>query len=151
MASPKIHLYLSPGACSLASHILLLETGLPFTITSQTTPDHRAPESFRAINPKMRVPVLFLDDATITETPAIMTAISQLSPQHKLFGTSPMETVRVHEWLAWLAGYLHGLAFGSFLRPERYTDDEAAWPGIHEKGKRVIGECFEKIEGDLKG
>jgi glutathione S-transferase len=151
MTTPTINLVLSPGACSLASHILLQETGHLFTTTSFSV-RNGAPESLRAINPKMRVPVLLLSpNITITETPAILTAISQLAPGKYLMGKPGLETVRVYEWLNWLSGTLHGQAFGALLRPARFSSSESMYPTIQAKGKKSVEECFDVIENDLKG
>jgi glutathione S-transferase len=80
-------LYFSPGACSLASHIVLFETGLPFT-TEQV--DLRAKTTaggadFNQINPKGYVPALELKDGTVlTEGPAIFQFLADLVPASNL-------------------------------------------------------------------
>ncbi|KEF56655.1 uncharacterized protein A1O9_06844 [Exophiala aquamarina CBS 119918] len=109
------------------------------------------PESFRKINPKMRVPVISIDTNVITETPAIFTAISQLAPEHNFLGSSNIEVVRAYEWLNWLSGTLHGQAFGGLVRPHRYADDPALYDAIKAKGWKNVEDCFEKIESDLSG
>ena len=75
---PRLRLWHVSNACSLAVHIVLLETGLPFELISlqiQKQPGDdgpaKLPDHFRAVNPKMRVPVLAIDDEIITELPAI--------------------------------------------------------------------------------
>lgn len=99
----------------------------------------------------MRVPVLLLDGETITEVPAIMTAISQLVPERGFMGKGDLERVRCYEWLNWLSGNLHGQAFGCWLRPQRFCEDEGMWGKIREKGRKSVLECFGKIEGGLRG
>lgn len=146
----SIVLYYSPGACSLASHVLLREIGVKFGLLKVEL-GASLPESFRRINPKMRVPVLSIDEHVITETPAIFTAISQLAPDKHLLGKSNMDIVRSYEWLNWLSGTLHGQAFGGLVRPHRYTDDPALYDAIKAKGWKNAVECFEKIESDLSG
>jgi glutathione S-transferase len=148
---PQIKFYYAPGACSLAPHILLRETGVRFeaivnivNMTQVTFID-----DFPRINPKMRVPVISLDEEVITETPAVMTAISGLAPEMHLMGRTPLETIRVYEWLNWLSGTLHGQGFGAVLRPERYSEDPAALDGVRAKGMKHVGDCFEIIEGKL--
>jgi glutathione S-transferase len=146
----SIVLYYSPGACSLASHVLLKEIGVKFDAVKV---DVKAgcPESFRKVNPKMRVPVLSIDKNIITETTAIFTAISQLAPERHFLGSSNLEVVRSYEWLNWLSGTLHGQAFGGLFRPHRYADDPALYDAIKAKGWKNVEDCFEKIESQLSG
>lgn len=145
-----LKLWYAPGACSLAPLILLIEAGLDFeTVKLDLKAGFHA--SYAKLNPKMRVPLLSLNNQTITEIPAIITAISQLAPSHHFLGATPIEIVRSYEWLAWLSGHVHGLAFGCLVRPARYSDEESAWPGIQAKGKLEVDKAFEKIEEDLKG
>jgi glutathione S-transferase len=97
---PSIKFYYAPGACSLAPHILLHEAGLPFTAIPMRASEARTtiPEDYRKINPKMQVPAITLDDlGTITENPAIATAIPSLVPEIALMGRTPIETARVYE------------------------------------------------------
>lgn len=72
-------LYYSPGACSLADHIALIETGLPYALVAvdlqKRTDDGR---DFRSINPKGYVPALEFDDGSLlTENVAILTWIAE--------------------------------------------------------------------------
>lgn len=144
----KVRLWYSPGACSLASHILLHEVGVPFEAVRLNV---RAgyPEEFRRLNPKMRVPILSVGDQTITETPAIMTAISQYAPDKNLMGKTNMDVVRVYEWLNWLSGTLHGQGFGGLFRAHRFSDDPSTYVSIKAKSTKTVTECFDKIEEDL--
>lgn len=84
----QIKLYYSPGACSLAPHILLRGAGADFAFVKEVAGKF-FPE-FLTLNPKSRIPVLVLpiDDKhdherVITEVPAIMTAIAQLPGARK--------------------------------------------------------------------
>lgn len=58
-------LFYSPGACSMAAHILLEETGKAYACVSVDIRDaaHRTSsgEDFLALNPKGYVPALVLD------------------------------------------------------------------------------------------
>ena len=145
---PAIKLWYSPGACSLASHILLIETGVDFEAVKLDV--HAGiPEEFRRINPKMRIPVLSIDDQIITETPAIMTAISQVSPDKYLMGKTNLEIVRGYEWLNWLSGTLHGQAFGGLFRAHRFSDDPSTFTSIKARSLKTVEECFDMIELDL--
>lgn len=109
------------------------------------------PEAFRSINAKFRVPVLSIDDEIITESPAIFTAISQLSPKLCLMGRNDLEVVRVYEWLNWISGTLHSQAFGGLFRPQRFCDHSSVHDLIRTKSATTAEECFKLIEDRLTG
>ena len=107
-----ITLWMSPGACSLAPHILLHEIGATFNmVVAATSGGGTSTDAFTRLNPKQRVPVLALGNEVITELPAIVTAISNLAPERHLMGDTPLDTARVYEWMNWLSGTLHGQGF----------------------------------------
>ena len=137
-----IKFWFSPGACSLAPHVLLHEIGVPFEAVTG---------AFARINPKQRVPVLSIDGQVITEVPAIATAISDLAPERHLMGRTLLDRARVYEWMAWLSGTLHGQGFGALWRPERFSDDPGVFASISAKGRMTIADCFDTIEGKLSG
>ncbi|KAJ5240111.1 glutathione S-transferase GST-6.0 [Penicillium chermesinum] len=145
-----IELIYSPGACSLAPHILLHEIKAKFNLRKEQVGKF-SPELL-ALNPKARIPVLLIGDTLITENPAIMTAISGLAPDKQLMGKpNTIEAAHVMEWLAWLSGTLHGNAFALLLRPARFSDNAAHHKELQAKGKALIQNCFEAIEGRLQG
>ena len=80
-------LYFSPGACSLAPHIVLFETGLPFTTEQVDLRTRRTASGadFTTINPNGYVPALELKDGTVlTEGPAITQFLADLAPSSNL-------------------------------------------------------------------
>jgi glutathione S-transferase len=153
----RLRLWYSPNACSLAVHIVLRETGLPFepirTKIGNQPGDSvaRLPDQFRDINPKMRVPVLAIDDEVITELPAIMLAVSNLAPGLNLTGSSTMNQNRTFEWLSYLSSTLHSVGFGGFWRPQRFVEEPELFPNVSKKAHKTILECYETIEGKLSG
>lgn len=104
-------LYYSPGACSLASHIALYETGLPFEIDRliKTTKMTVGGEDFMKINPKGYVPTIKLDDGSIlTEGAAVLQYIADQKPDSGLApkcGT--MERYHLQEWLTFISSEIH--------------------------------------------
>ena len=71
-------LYYAPGGCSLADHIALIETALPYRLIrvdrGKRTEDGR---DFLTINPKGLLPALELDDGTVlTENLAILVYVA---------------------------------------------------------------------------
>ncbi|KAH8806133.1 glutathione S-transferase [Xylogone sp. PMI_703] len=146
-ATPALKLWYSPGACSFAPHVLLLEAGLDFQLVLSQVGSFT--DEFMALNPKGRVPVLAMDDEVITEMPAVLTAISSLVPDRKFLGQTTLETIRVYEWLNYLSGTLHGQGYGASFRPERYVDDPKLYPIVQKKGLQTIKECYTVIENKL--
>jgi glutathione S-transferase len=153
--SPKIHLYVTPGSCSLASHIALVEVSLPFDTTDVgATRGKPFPKEYSHINPKARVPFLDIDGEVITETPAILTTISNLAPEKKLLGKTEMEKMRALEWMTWLCQTVHGHAFACIFQPRRFVGDDASEEVkeiVRAQGKKVVDENFTFIEGKLEG
>jgi glutathione S-transferase len=104
-------LYYSPGACSLSPHIVLRESGLPFTPVMASTKTHKLADGtdYYTINPKGYVPLLELDDGQrLAEGPAIVQYIADQVPDKKLvapWGT--MERYRQMEWLTFIGTEIH--------------------------------------------
>jgi glutathione S-transferase len=104
-------LYYSPGACSLAAHIVLRELQLPFEairIDNKTklTADGG---NFLDINPLGYVAALRLDDdQVLTEGPAILQYLADLQPQAGLApANGTFARVRLQEWLSFITSELH--------------------------------------------
>lgn len=149
---PDIKLWYSPGACSLAPHILLHEVRIPFdAVETSLAEAANLTDEFARLNPKQRVPVLSLDGEVITEVPAIATAIANLAPERHLLGRTALDRVRVYEWMNWLSVTLHGQGFGALWRPQRFSDDPGVFESIKAKALKTISECFEVIESRLTG
>jgi len=113
-------LYFSPGACSLASHIALLEAALPFTadkvdMRTRQTSDGR---DFTTVNPNGYVPSLELDNGEIlNEGQAILQYIADQKPGAQLAPSAgTMPRYRLIEWLSFISSELHK-GFGPLLRP----------------------------------
>ncbi|MGH6705906.1 MAG: glutathione binding-like protein [Sphingomicrobium sp.] len=110
-------LYYSPGACSLASHISLVELDQPVDlvktdIRAKRTEDGR---DYREINRMGYVPALELDDGSIlTENAAILPYIASLKPGVLAPTGDALGEARVHEVLGFIASELHK-AFGPFF------------------------------------
>lgn len=147
--APQIKLYFAPGACSMASHLILEDSGLQFeAIQVQRDPESMA-EYRKNVNPKGQVPALAIDGEIITEAPAILTAISQLVPEKHYTGKTPLETVRFYEWMNYLSGTIHGKAFGGLFRPSNSSDEASAEAGIKAKAQANVLAGFKNIEEKL--
>ncbi|ARF84031.1 glutathione S-transferase [Burkholderia cenocepacia] len=146
-------LYLSPGACSLAAHIALEETGAPFDVEIVSVREQQNLEArYLAINPKARVPVLAIpgEPRVLTETPAILTYLARRYPDAQLLPLDdPLREARCHEWLAWLVGWVHGVGYGALWRPGRFIDDPALHGAISTHGRGTIEAANASIEALL--
>jgi len=103
-------LYYSPGACSLAPHIALSESGLPYTTKRVDLKTHTLVDGtdYYTINPKGYVPLLELDDgARLTEIAAIVQYIADRKPGTLAPAYGTMERYRLMEWLNFIATELH--------------------------------------------
>jgi glutathione S-transferase len=104
-------LYFTPGACSMAAHIILREAAIPFDLESVDLATNRTAKGtdFLAINPKGYVPALQLDNGEIlTEVAVILQYLADQKPQSGLapdFGTN--ERYRLMEWLNFVSSEVH--------------------------------------------
>jgi glutathione S-transferase len=107
----SMKLYYAPGACSLASHISLHETGLPFEIDQfhPSTGKTAGGEDFKQVNPKGYVPTIRLDDGRIlTEGGAVLQYIADQNPSSGLAPKAgTMERYRLQEWLTFIGTEIH--------------------------------------------
>lgn len=145
-------LYYSPGACSLASHITLEETGAPFEArrVALANGEQNTPE-YRAINPRGRVPALRVDDGEVlTENPAILAYLARRFPEATLLPADPLAEARCLSMMAFLSSSVHP-AFAHIFRPERFADDTAVHPALKEKGRQVFHDHLREIDGLLAG
>jgi glutathione S-transferase len=118
-------LYYSPGACSLAPHIVLREAGLKFDLEKVDLAAKKTEtgEDYLAVNPKGYVPALKLDDGTVmTEAGVILQHIADARPRR---GLAPKpktpERYKLMEWLNFTATEIHkGLSdfFNPKMTPE---------------------------------
>lgn len=104
-------LYFSPGACSLAPHIVLVEAGIDCDLekVDLKTKTTASGADYTAINPKGYVPALALDDGTlITECPAVVQYLADRKPEARLAPPAgTMERYRLQEWLNFVSSELH--------------------------------------------
>lgn len=144
-------LYYSPGACSLAPHIVFEETGIPFEARRVNINDgeHRTAE-YRAVNPRQRVPALMIDGVLVTEVPALLMYIASLRPKTKLLpAPGSLDYARCLELCAFLSSTLH-VTYAQFRRPERYLPPAWSDPeAFVEHGRLSTLEIYSGIEARL--
>ena len=103
-------LYYSPGACSLAPHIVLREAERAFELERVDLRAHRtaAGSDYLTINPKGYVPALQLDGELLTEVSAIVQYIADLVPERRLApANGTFARYHLQEWLSFVSSELH--------------------------------------------
>lgn len=148
---PKLDLYYSPKACSLASHIALEESGLAYEAVSVNirNQENRREEYLR-LNPGGTVPTLGIDGRPLTESQAILTYIADLVPERQLLprpGT--LARARAHEWMNLISSSLH-VSYRSVFRPQTYGgEDPAAMEHVQRQGRKNLAKYLALIESRL--
>jgi len=104
-------LYYSSGACSMAPHIALHESGLKFEHVLAPTKTHQLEDGtdYYTINPLGYVPLLELDDGTrLAECQAILQYIADQVPAKKLApANGTLDRYKLQSWLTFIGMELH--------------------------------------------
>ncbi|MBC8719948.1 glutathione binding-like protein [Ochrobactrum sp. Marseille-Q0166] len=148
-------LYYSPGACSLAVHIILQEIGEPYEaeVRSARNGEGTTTADYLALNPKGRVPALTGVAGgsggapnLLTEAIAILLFLARSHPEAKLLPADPDGEARCVEWLSWISVDLHGIGYGQFWRPHRFVRDPALHEAVRDKGLQNIRSAYDHID-----
>jgi glutathione S-transferase len=142
-------LYYAPGACSMASHIVLEESGEKYEGKRvDLAKGEQRTEAYLKIHPLGRVPALMLDSGEpLTENTAILPYLG------KRFGLWPKDAIAEAKALS-LIGYFASSvhpAHAHISRPERYASDKSYFPDIQEQGKKTFHGYLKQIDGMLGG
>ncbi len=139
-------LFYKPGACSLASHITLRESGKDFTLDGVDLMKKRLEngDDFFAVNPKGQVPALLLDDGTLlTEGVAIMQYLADSVPDRQLLApTSSLSRYKTIEWLNYIATELHK-GFTPLFRPDTPEDFKPTVRALLEKKMQYVNDALQ--------
>lgn len=140
-------LYFSPGACSLSPHIILQETGLPFTIEKVDLRSKQTASGadYLAINPKGYVPALEMDNGVLlTEGPAIVQYLADQVPDKQLApANGSMERYQLMSWLTFIGTEIHK-NYSPLFNPAS-TDDAKA------SAKQALAKRYAYVERMLEG
>ena len=153
---PQLDFFHDPGSCSLAVRIVLEEGGFSYRAHRVSALDRdrdTLSPAWLARNPKGRVPALSPvpgsadgEALLLTEVPAILTWLARQRPELDLMPSDPAREARTLEWINWLSGWLHAVAFAQQWRPERFSAELEAHVGISVKGHAHMLEAFAAIE-----
>jgi len=144
-------LYFSPGACSLASHIGLEETGAPYEAKPiLLAKGQQRTEEYQKINPRGKVPALSVDGKVLVENTAILTYLGRRFPEKKLMPTDPAEEARGIATMCWFSSIVHP-SFQRVNRPERFADSEVAHAAVKENGRKSFWANCQEIDSMFQG
>lgn len=148
-------LYFSPGACSMASHVLLEECGAEYEAKPVAlAKGEQRTEEYRKINPHGKVPALSVDGRVITQNAAILPYIAGQFPDAGLMPSDSVNRANGVSAVGWLASTVHP-AFSLILHPERAAGGadigDAALKEISDTARKTYWACMEEIDGRLSG
>lgn len=159
-------LYYTPGACSLAAHIVLCEAGYAFDLekVNLKTKKTEAGIDFNTVSEKSAVPLLLLDNGeTVSEASVVVQYLADQKPESGLapkLGT--FERVRLNEWLNFIATEIHKGFFPFIVglgteakevyrkKLSRHFAYIASPMGIDTSAWPILGEYMRRIEARPK-
>ena len=141
-----MQLYIAPGACSLAPHIVAREAALALE-TIKVDLGTKITENglnYLEVNPKGSVPALVTDTGeTLTEAAVVIQYLADLAPEAGLMPiTGTFERYRALEWLNFIATELHK-GFGPLW-------NSATPEATIRSTKEQISNKFDYLDGHLR-
>src|SRR6266508_2572728 len=142
-------LYFTPGACSMAAHIVLEESGEKYEPRQVDLANgEQRTEAYLKINPQGRVPALRLDNGEpLAENTAILPYLG------KRFGFWPTDAIaeaKALSLIGFFAASVHP-AHAHIGRPERYAADPSAFPTLKETGLKAFHGYLRQVDRMLAG
>jgi len=138
-------LFYKPGACSLASHITLRESGMDFSLVGVDLAKKQLEngEDYWQVNPKGQVPALLLDDnILLTEGVAIMQYIADTKSDRQLLAPAgSIARYKTLEWLNFIATELHK-GFTPLFRPDTPEDFKPIVRALLEKKFSYVNDAL---------
>lgn len=143
-------LYYMPGACSLASHIVLQWIGKPFETHKLSREALKEPEFLR-INPLGAVPALTDGDWAITQNVSILEYLAEQAPESTLLGDGTARSrAEVRRWVGFINSDVHK-TFSLLFGAQRYLKDEAAQKELAASASALLTKLFAQLDAQLAG
>lgn len=146
----NLSLYSAPGSVGVASHIALEESGLDydFVTVDMVNKEHQS-EQYLKINPKARVPSLFVGDEVLTETPAILAYVAHLAPASSIaLPDDPLAFAQIQSFNSYLSSTVH-IAHAHKKRGSRWSDDDEVCEKLSSFVPVSMGQCFDLIQTQM--
>jgi glutathione S-transferase len=143
-------LYYSPGACSLATHIVLEWIGKPYDAHKVSIHSEKSPELTKA-NPLGAVPVIEEDSWVLTQNSSILNYLADQNPQAKLGGDGTLRSrAEVNRWVGFVNSDMHP-AFKPLFGATSYLADDKMIEKSRENARARLRQLFGIVDGQLKG
>ncbi|MBV6844375.1 glutathione binding-like protein [Xanthomonas euvesicatoria] len=143
-------LYTKPGACSLADHIVLRWSGLPFDLSVVDAATMKSPEYLR-LNPAGSVPLLMVDDWALTQNAAILNYIADIAPLTGLSGDGTARSrAEINRWIAFVNADVHP-TFKPIFGSTAYLQDPALIARSQDDARSKLRTLYERVDAHLQG
>jgi glutathione S-transferase len=149
-------LYYLPGACSLASHIALIWSGLDYELERLSYETVHGPK-FMALNRKGAVPTLTFADKDsggvrpLTESLGVLFFIASQAPNARLAADAgdAIENAKLNEMMSELVCEVHKSFVPTFV-PDRYVTDAAAHVAVRGAAFLQVEKSFLRLDAYLE-
>lgn len=143
-------LYTMPGACSLASHIVLEWIGEPYQ-ARKVSHDEIKTGDFLKLNPAGAVPVLEDAGWVLQQNAAILNYLIDRFPDADIGGDrSPRTRAEINRWLGLINADMHP-AFKPLFGATGYLEDEAVVERTKDNAKQTLRGHFSRADKQLTG
>lgn len=144
-----LKLYYMPGACSLATHIVLEWIGAPYEAQRVSRAELKSP-AYLQINPAGAVPALLADGTVLTQNAAVLNYLAERFPAARLGGDgTAIGHATVQSWLGFANSDIHP-AFKPLFGATAYLEDEAAIEKSKAHARKMLRAFFERIDAQLQ-
>ena len=144
-----ITLYHSPGACSMATYISLLEAGANFDVKiislkmkEQSNPD------YAALNPKKKVPYLVVDGKGLSENIAMQSWIAETFADARLLPADSWDHKQALSYMGWFGAGIHPHLTRHF-KPEKFCAKVDSHSDMKAMAKAMYMEQLAIAEAEL--
>ncbi|AAF84020.1 glutathione S-transferase C-terminal domain-containing protein [Xylella fastidiosa] len=143
-------LYIMPGACSLADHILLRWSGSSFDLQFLDHQSMKAPE-YLALNPSGAVPALQVGDWVLTQNAAILNYITDIAPAERgLSGDGSLKArAEINRWIAFSNSDVHPMYWALF-GGTAYLQDPQMIARSQDNARQKLRVLYQRADAHLK-
>ncbi len=141
-------LYYSPGACSMAVHVLLNEIGAKAETEAVNLRAPRSPE-FLKINPRGSVPALIVDGKVMLEGAAILTYLAD-THQSPLLPSEGWARAQALQWLMFANSTLHpAYSRALWLAAKCKIEDKGTRDDLAAQACDIVQSIWDQVEEHL--